>query len=221
MKLLLDFLPLLLFFGTFKFADRHKEAAAAWATQHFGGIVSGGAVSATQAPVLLATIVVILATIVQVALVKLSGRKIDRLLWITLGIVVVLGGATVWLNDETFIKWKPTVYNWVLATVMLVTQFVFRRDPLKAVMGTQMKLPESVWGKLSVAYALFFIALGALNLYVAFHYPTDTWVDFKVFVLTGLMIVFVVVQAFWLSRYIEDDTPPAASSTAQQTPPPR
>jgi intracellular septation protein len=212
MKLLLDFLPLLLFFGTFKFADHHKEAAAAYATQHFGGIISGGAVSATQAPVLLATIVVILATIVQVALVKLSGRKIDRLLWITLGIVVVLGGATVWLNDETFIKWKPTVYNWVLATVMLVTQFVFRRDPLKAVMGAQMKLPEPVWSKLSVAYALFFIAMGSLNLYVAFHFPTETWVDFKVFVLTGLMIVFVVVQAFWLSRYLEDDSQAAAGS---------
>jgi intracellular septation protein len=215
MKLLLDFLPLLLFFGSFKFADHNKEAAAAWATQHFGGIISGGVVSAAQAPVLLATIVVILATIVQVALVKLSGRKIDRLLWITLGIVVVLGGATVWLNDETFIKWKPTVYNWVLATVMLVTQFVFRRDPLKAVIGAQMKLPAGVWGKLSVAYALFFIAMGALNLYVAFNYPTETWVDFKVFVLTGLMIVFVVAQAFWLSRYIEDDTQPTAPGSQQ------
>lgn len=209
MKLLLDFLPLLLFFATFKFADHHKDEAAAFATQHFGALVSGGVVSATQAPVLLATLVVIAATFAQVALVRLSGRKIDRLLWITLAIVVVLGGATVWLNDETFIKWKPTVYNWVLAMVMLVTQFVFRKDPLKAVMGSQLKLPEAVWGKLSLSYALFFAVMGALNLYVAFHFPTETWVNFKVFVLTGLMIAFVVLQAFWLSRHIEDDEAPA------------
>ena len=212
MKLLLDFLPLLLFFGTFKYADGHKDAAAAFATQHFGGFVSTGVVSPLQAPVLLATIVVILATLVQVAAVKLSGKKIDRLLWITLGIVVVLGGATVWLNDETFIKWKPTVYNWVLAAVMLVTQFVFRKDPLKAVMGTQLKLPEAVWGKLSLAYALFFIVVGALNLWVAFSFPTETWVNFKVFVLTGLMIAFVVVQAFWLAKYIQDDEPAAPAA---------
>lgn len=213
MKLLLDFLPLLLFFGTFKFADGHKEAAAQFATQYFGSFVSTGVVTPLQAPVLLATIVVILATLVQVAIVKLSGKKIDRLLWITLGIVVVLGGATVWLNDETFIKWKPTVYNWVLAAVMLVTQFGFRKDPLKAVMGAQLKLPEAVWGKLSLAYALFFIVVGALNLWVAFTFPTETWVNFKVFVLTGLMIAFVVVQAFWLAKYMEDE--PASADTAK------
>jgi intracellular septation protein len=207
MKLLLDFLPLLLFFGTFKVADGHKEAAAAFATEHFGAFVSGGVVAASQAPVLLATIVVILATLVQVALVRLSGKKVDRLLWFTLAVVVVLGGATVWLNDETFIKWKPTVYNWLLATVMLVTQFIFRKDPLKAVMGTQMKLPEAIWGRLSLAYAMFFLLVGALNLYVAFHYPTETWVNFKVFVLTGLMIVFVLVQAVFLSKHIQEDEP--------------
>jgi len=212
MKLLLDFLPLLLFFGTFKFADHHKETAAAFATQHFGAFVSGGVVTASQAPVLLATIVVIVATMAQVALVKLSGRKIDRLLWVTLAIVVLLGGATVWLNDETFIKWKPTVYNWVLAAVMLVTLLVFRKDPLKAVIGSQLKLPEHVWFKLSMAYVVFFALLGALNLYVAFHYPTETWVNFKVFVLTGLMIVFVLAQAFWLGRYIEEDDAPAKAT---------
>jgi len=214
MKLLLDFLPLLLFFATFRLAEGHQEAATAWANQHLSAFVSGGTISTTQAPVLLATLVVIIATLAQVAFTRLSGRKVDKLLWATLVIVVVLGGLTIWLNNEDFIKWKPTVYNWVLAATMLVTQFVFRRNPLKAMLGNQLELPQPVWFRLTLAYIAFFIAIGALNLYVAFHYPTPTWVNFKVFVLTGLLLVFVVVQAFYLGRYMTDqaaDVPPRRS----------
>lgn len=205
MKLLLDFLPLLLFFATFRVAENHQEAATAFANQHLGAMVSGGSISSTQAPVLLATVVVILATLAQVALTRLSGRKVDRLLWVTLAIVVVLGGATIWLNNEAFIKWKPTVYNWVLAGAMLVTQFVFKKDPLKALLGSQLELPPAVWFRLTMAYIVFFVAVGCLNLYVAFNFPTHTWVNFKVFVLTGLLIAFVIAQAFYLSRYIQDE----------------
>jgi intracellular septation protein len=212
MKLLFDFLPLLLFFATFRIAENHQDAATAWANQHLGSFVSGGAVSATQAPVLLATLVVILATLAQVAFTRLSGRKVDRLLWVTLVIVVVLGGLTIWLNNEAFIKWKPTVYNWLLAGTMLVTQFVFHKNPLKAVLGSQLELPQPVWFKLTMAYVAFFIAIGFLNLYVAFNYPTPTWVNFKVFVMTGLLLAFVVVQALYLSRHMPDDEPADPSS---------
>jgi intracellular septation protein len=211
MKLLLDFLPLLLFFATFKVADGHQAQAAAFANDHLGALVSGGAVPADQAPVLLATVVVILATLAQVLFTRLSGRKVDRMLWVTLFIVVVLGGATVWLHNEAFIKWKPTVYNWVLALVMLVTQFVFRKDPLKALLGNQLQLPAPVWFRLTMAYVVFFIAMGCLNLYVAFHYPTATWVNFKVFVLTGLLVAFVIAQGLYLSRHVQEDAPAPGS----------
>src|SRR5689334_5372044 len=106
MKLLFDFLPIILFFGSFKYAENHKDWAAAFANQHLGALVSGGAVGPNEAPVLLATLVVIAATLTQVAILFARGKKIDLMLWVSLGLVVVLGGATVWFHNETFIKWK-------------------------------------------------------------------------------------------------------------------
>ena len=103
MKILLDFLPILLFFGTFKFTERDAQGAAEFATQHFGFLVSGGVVGPTEGPVLLATLVVIVATLAQIGFMLVRGKKIDLMLWISLGLVTLLGGATVWFHNETFI----------------------------------------------------------------------------------------------------------------------
>lgn len=204
MKILLDFLPILLFFATYKYADNHQDWAASFATEHLGGFVTGGQIGPLTAPVLLATVVVIFATLLQVSILAARRQKIDTLLWVSLGIVVVLGGMTVWFNNEAFIKWKPTVYYWLAATAMLATQYVFRKNPLRAIMGAQIELPDLVWRRLTWAYVVFFAALGALNLYVAFNFPTSTWVSFKVFALTGLMFVFVIGQFFFIAPHVKD-----------------
>ena len=109
MKIFFDFLPLLLFFVVGKYADQNAEWAARFATEHFGFIVSGGVVGIKEAPALLATVVVILATAVQITFLLLSRKRVDMMLWATFGLVVVLGGATIWFHNATFIKWKPSV----------------------------------------------------------------------------------------------------------------
>jgi intracellular septation protein len=212
MKLLLDFLPLLLFFGTFKFAEAHKEWAAAFCSNHLGFMVSGGVVGVEEAPVLLATLVVIAATLVQVAVLKLRGKKIDLMLWITLALVVVLGGATVWFHNATFIKWKPSAAFWAMGLALWVSQAIFKKNLLQSMIGGELQLPPTVWQRLNFAWVAFFGLMGLLNLYVAYSYSTSTWATFKVFGVYGLMIAFTVAQVIYLSRYLKDapESAPAA-----------
>jgi intracellular septation protein len=208
-KLLFDFLPIILFFGAFKVAEGRPEQAAAFATEWFGFLVAGGVVAPEIAPVLLATIVVILATLAQVAWLAARGQKIDTMLWVSLGLVVVLGGATVWFQSETFIKWKPTLLYWVMAGAFLLGPLLFGKNLLKVLMGAQLQLPAPVWQRLNTAWVLFFAAMGALNLWVAYSFSTDTWVNFKLFGGIGLMLLFTLAQGLYLSRYLSDDEPPA------------
>ncbi len=205
MKLLLDFLPLILFFGTFKYAEGQADAAAAFATQHFGFLVSGGQVGPQEAPVLLATLVVMAATLLQALLLKLRGKKIDLMLWISLALVVVLGGATIWFHSETFIKWKPTGLYWAMALVFFASQSFFNKNLLQAMLGKDLQLPAPVWRRLNWAWVAFFAAMGVLNLYVAYHYSTSTWANFKVFGTTGLMLIFTLAQGLYMSKYLSDE----------------
>lgn len=205
MKLLLDFLPLILFFGTFKYAEGHAEAAAAFATQHLGFLVSGGQVGPQEAPVLLATVVVMVATLLQALLLKLRGQKIDLMLWISLALVVVLGGATIWFHSETFIKWKPTGLYWAMALVFFVSQRFFNKNLIQAMLGKELQLPAPVWRRLNWAWVGFFTVMGVLNLYVAYHFSTSTWANFKVFGTTGLMLIFTLIQGLYLSKYLGDE----------------
>ena len=202
MKFFFDFLPLILFFGTFKYSEGHADKAAQFATEHLGFLVSGGSVGAEEAPVLLATAVVILATLVQVAAQLLRGRKVDMMLWVTFGLVVVLGGATIWFHNATFIKWKPSVLYWVMGLALWISQAVFRKNLLQSLIGEQLELPESVWQRLNFAWVAFFGLMGLLNLYVAYTYSTSTWASFKAFGATGLMLVFMVAQGFYMSRHL-------------------
>jgi intracellular septation protein len=208
MKLLFDFLPIILFFAAFKYAEGHKDWAAAFATSQLGFLVSGNVVGANEAPVLLATVVVIVATLAQVAWLKLRGRKVDTMLWVSLVLVVVLGGLTIWFHSETFIKWKPTLLYWVMAAAFLLGPVLFGKNLLRLLLGEQLQLPDRVWQRLNWAWVGFFGAMGALNLWVAYTFSTDTWVNFKLFGGIGLMLVFTVAQGLYLSRYLPDE--PAA-----------
>ncbi len=205
MKLLLDFLPILLFFGAFKYAEGHKDWAAAFATEHLGFMVAGGQVGPAEAPVLLATVVVVLATLAQVVWLKARGKKVDLMLWISLALVTVLGGLTVWLHSETFIKWKPTGLYWAMGLSFLISQYVLGRNLLKLMLGEQLQLPEAVWARLSLAWVVFFAAMGLLNLWVAFNFSTDAWVNFKLFGGIGLMLLFTVGQGLYIGKHLPDE----------------
>jgi len=202
MKFLLDFLPLILFFAVFKGAEGHPDAAAAFATEHFGFLVQGGTVGPQEAPVLLATVVVMVATLAQAAILKLRGRKIDLMLWISLALVVVLGGATVWFHNETFIKWKPTGLHWAMALTLWISQAWFGKNLIQAMLGKELQLPDAVWLRLNRAWVLFFAAMGVANLYVAYHFTTSAWANFKVFGVTGLILVFTLAQGLYLGKHL-------------------
>jgi len=208
MKILFDFLPIALFFGMFKYAEGHKDWAASTATEWLGFLVSGGVVGITEAPVLLATVVVIVATFAQILWLKLRGRKIDTMLWVSLGLVTVLGGATIYFHSESFIKWKPTVLYWVMGSALLLGQLVFKKNGIKSLMGSQMTLPDAVWRVVNFSWVGFFTVMGFLNLWVAFNFSTSVWVNFKLFGGLGLMLVFVLAQAIYLNKHIKLDTTP-------------
>ena len=215
MKIFFDFLPVILFFGTFKYAEGNADWAAQFASTHLGFLVSGGVVGPEEAPVLLATLVVILATLVQVAVQLLRGKKVDMMLWVTFGLVVVLGGATIWFHNATFIKWKPSVLYWVMALAFWISQAVFGKNLLQTLIGEQLDLPAPVWRRLNLAWVAFFALMGVLNLYVAYSFSTSTWASFKAFGATGLMLVFMVAQGFYLSRHLK----PVAEPVDKAIPP--
>ncbi len=175
MKFLFDLLPVILFFATFKVA----------------GIFT-------------ATAVAIGATLAQIAWVKWHHGKVDGMLLASGAIVVVFGGATLLLHDETFIKWKPTVLYWMFALILFVAEIFWRKNLIRSMMEQQMSMPDNIWRMLNHAWVGFFMVLGVINLYVAFQYPTETWVNFKLFGATGLMLAFVVAQSLLLSKYIEE-----------------
>ncbi|XAH26058.1 septation protein A [Xylophilus sp. GW821-FHT01B05] len=178
MKLLIDFFPIILFFAAFKLY----------------GIYA-------------ATGIAIAATIVQIGYLRWRHGRIEPMQWVSLGVIVLFGGATLIAHNDTFIKWKPTVLYWVMGAALMAGQLFFRKNLLKSVMGSQMQLPEHAWRVANWSWVGFFTLMGGLNLWVAYHFDTDTWVNFKLFGGMGLMVVFVIAQALYLSRYMTHEEP--------------
>jgi intracellular septation protein len=187
MKFLYDLFPLLLFFAAYKFY----------------GIYT-------------ATGVAIAASVVQTAGFWLKHRRFEAMHLVTLGVIVVFGGLTIVLRDDTFIKWKPTLVYWILAALVLGSQFIGSRTIIDRMLAAQITLPAPVWRKLNLSWGIFFAALGALNLYVAFYYGlgtldeavrTDLWVNFKVFGLMAITLLFVIAQAFVMARHAHEKPP--------------
>ncbi|MEJ7930019.1 septation protein A [Ramlibacter sp. AN1015] len=179
MKLLLDFFPVILFFVAFKVAGIY------WATG-----------------------VAIVATVLQIGWLRLRTGRTEPMQWLSLGVIVLFGGATLLAHNDTFIKWKPTVLYWLMGGALLVGQLVFRRNFLKSLMGAQMTLPDAAWRMMNWTWTGFFAVMGVLNLWVAYAFDTDTWVNFKLFGGIGLMLLFVLGQALYLSRYLKAEDSP-------------
>lgn len=204
MKFLFDLFPVILFFAMFKWGEGHAANAQAIVTQYLSGAVSGGVVSATQAPILLATAIAIVATIGQIAYLLARSKKVDPMLWVSLLIIGFFGGATIYFHNETFIKWKPTVLYWCFGAALFISQAILKKNLIRKMMEQQIKLPDMVWDRLSLAWSSFFFVMGCINLYVAFTFPTATWVNFKLFGGMGLMFAFVIAQSMFLSKYMKD-----------------
>jgi intracellular septation protein len=207
MKLLFDMFPVLLFFLAYMGGKQAPEAAQGLVAGLLGAAGAGTAVTLQQAPILLATAVAIVATMAQVGWLLARGRKVDRMLWISLAIIVIMGGATLWLRDATFIKWKPTVLYWAFAGVLLGAEYLFARNLIRAMMEKQLALPDGVWSRLNLSWGVFFVLMGVINLFVAYRFSESTWVNFKLFGGIGLMVLFVLLQGMYLSRYVQGDEP--------------
>lgn len=215
MKLLLDFLPIILFFAVFKWGEGHKELAGQWLTQHLGFMVAGGVVGPKEAPMLLATVAVVGISVLQIAVMKLLRQKIDKMLWVSLVTVVGLGALTVYFHNPDFIKWKPTVIYWAMGGGLLVSDLIMKRYVLRTMMSaSDIDLPDAIWRNLSWAWVLFFLGMGVLNLYVAYTYDESIWVNFKMWGGIGLMLVFTLAQGVYLARHM----PPAKAKDAEAGP---
>lgn len=175
MKFLLDFFPIVLFFVAFKMAG-----------------------------IFIATGVAIVATLLQIGWLYRKNGHVEPMQWVSLVVIVVFGGATLITQDETFIKWKPTILYWLMGGVLLAGHVFFKRNFLRLLMGAQLSLPDPIWRNLMFSWAGFFLVMGVINLWIAYHFDTDTWVSYKLFGGMGLMFVFVLAQALYLSRHIQE-----------------
>ena len=208
MKFLFDLFPVILFFGVFKWGEGHEQAAHGIVQQFLGGMISGGAITPAVSTIILATVTGIIATVLQIGYLMLRGRKVDGMLWVSAVVITIMGGATIYLHDETFIKWKPTILYWTFAAILFVYQVFMGKNLMRSVLGEAFKLPEPVWPRVCYAWIWFLFALGALNLLVAFVIfkgNTSAWVNFKVFGATGIFFAFTVGQALVLSKYLQEE----------------
>jgi intracellular septation protein len=204
MKLLFDLLPVILFFVTYKVAGSFPQQSIAMAGAALGWMVGDGTVPDGQAPILLATAVAIVASLLQVGWLLVRGKRVDPMLWVSLAVIVVFGGATIWFHDETFIKWKPSILYWLFGTALLLGHVVWKRNLLKSLLGSQLDVPVPVWGRLLWAWIAFFGVMGVVNLAVAYSVSTDTWVNFKLFGLFGLTLVFTLGIGLYLARHMKE-----------------
>ncbi|EKD45084.1 MAG: intracellular septation protein A [uncultured bacterium] len=174
MKFLFDYFPIICFFIAYKF----------WG-------------------VYVATAVAIGACVLQNIFYWIRHRRFEKMHVLVLISVAVLGGLTLFFHNAIFIKWKVSIVYWIFAGILLFNQYVSKKNILQKMLGDKIALSELVWKKLTVAWSVFFIFLGFLNMYVMYHYSTNTWVYFKLFGTLGLTIVFVIAQAVYMSRHMK------------------
>ncbi len=175
MKLLVDFFPVLLFYIAYKLSD-----------------------------IYVATIVAIITSVIQVTAYRLIKKRFETMHLVTLGLIVLFGGATLLLHDELFIKWKPTIINWLFGLAFIGSQYIGRQPLVQRMMSNVVTMPAVKWRNLNLAWGLFFMALGGINLYVLYTFDTETWVNFKLFGMIGLTIGFVILQSLYIARYLKE-----------------
>lgn len=176
MKFIFDLFPVILFVATYMWTDN----------------------------IYIATAVIIPASIAQVGYVWFRHRRIERMLVVSTVLVLILGGLTLFLQDERFIKWKPTVLYWLFAAVLALSPYVAKKNIVRLMMEKGFTAPNRIWSALNVAWVLFFVFMGVLNLYIAQNFSLAFWVQFKLWGLTGLMLAFVAAQIAVLYKYVDE-----------------
>ncbi|MDA9086670.1 septation protein A [Methylophilaceae bacterium] len=171
MKFLYDLLPVILFFISYKIYD-----------------------------IFIATGVAIIATLLQVLYDYIKNKKIDKMLLFNGATITILGGLTIIFQDKTFIMWKPSVLYWLFTAVLFISNYFFNKNLIKLAMGQKIELEDSYWNNLNNATGLFFIMLGFINLYVAYNYEEDTWVNFKLFGITGILFIYIIFLTIYISK---------------------
>ena len=177
MKILFDLFPVILFFVAYK---------------------------VTHENIYIATGVTIAASIAQILWLKLRKKHIDGTLWFSAGLVTVMGGATLLFHNKSFIMWKPSILYWGFAVALLAGRYLWQKNLIQTMMGQQITLPAQIWERLNMAWSVFFLVMGAANLYVAMHFTESVWVNFKLFGTLGLTILFIILQGFYLGKYIQE-----------------
>lgn len=175
MKLLLDFLPVIIFFAVYK----------------------------ATGDIIIATAILIPATLLQMLYTWLRTHRIETMQIVTLVLVVLLGGATVLLQDKTFIQWKPTVVNWLFGLAFLGSQFIGQKTIVQRLMESNLSLADAAWRTLNIAWVIFFVIMGIINLIVAYNFSEEIWVNFKLFGMLGLTLIFIIAQGVYLSRHVQ------------------
>lgn len=199
MKLLFDLFPVIFFFALFKFAGANPQACADVLSAFLPGTVD-----VSQAAILTATIAAISASLVQVLIVFLRGKKPEPMLWISLGVILVFGGLTVFLHNEMFIKWKPTILYWIFGSILLYG-IVTGKNFMTMLLKKQLALPEECWDATQKIWCVFFALVGLVNLAVAYLCSTDTWVNFKMFGLLGITFVFTLGFGIWMTKHLPEE----------------
>ena len=205
MKSLLDFLPLLVFFGGYYGAKQWPELADTFINVMLGLLGLAASLPADQLAMACATQLAMLATLVQVGILLVCRHRIDKILWITLAIMVVMSIATLIFHDPAIIKWRSTVSDWLFGLILLGGEVLLGKNFIRAMLGSQLALPDRVWRIVNYSWIGFFAFSGLLNLYVAAHFSEETWVNFNMFGGPGLTFLFMIVQGLYLGRYM--DTP--------------
>lgn len=186
MKLLFDFFPIILFFIGYKTLGIYY-----------------------------ATAIAMVASLLQLILYRIKYKTVDKVQLASFLMVAVLGGLTLTLQNPWFIKWKPTVIYWLFSVVLLTSGLIGQKPAIQRMFEQNIPMPNKIWRRLNIVWVLFFLFMGILNLYVAYQFTTDVWVNFKLFGGIGITMLFVFAQGFFLARYIEDNPIRSPSSNPE------
>jgi intracellular septation protein len=204
-RLLLDLLPVVVFFGAFKIARSFPDATTALVITYFGSLEGAPDQQMELSAVIVASLSAIAATAIQITWLLLRRMPVKPSVWISAGLIVVFGGLTVWLHNEWFIKWKPSILYWIFAMVLAGGKWIWNRNLLGSLLSNEFNVPDAVWDRLLVAWTLFFLGLGAANLAVAYTWSTEAWVNFKTFGLFGLTLGFSLLTAVYMTRHLPSE----------------
>lgn len=202
MKLLLDLLPVIVFFGAIRVAKYWPDATVALVAAWLGTLGGTADEQLDLSALIVASVCGILASLAQIGFLLSRKMPVKAPVWISAALIVVFGGLTVWLHNAWFIKWKPSILYWVFAVMLLGGRWIWKRNLLGALLSEELELPPAVWDRLMYAWAVFFLLLGAANIVVAYSWSTDVWVNFKTFGLLGLTLVFSVGTGVYMARYL-------------------